>query len=121
MAEEGDVLAESNALVDVEEELTNRRNITAAPTQTVLQRIDGIPSAQSGASGQVVGCRESSASDGAPGTPEAEHRRRRMDATHGWTGGAQGPSQPTRTSGAQDPIPTEQRMDRSAAPNGSSD
>ena len=71
--------------------------------RTVLQHILVVKaSAQSGTSDQVVDCRESSASDVAPETSEVEHERRSRDATDGWTGSAQGPSQPTRTVGAQD-------------------
>ena len=72
---------ESSALVDVEEELGNLRN--SRMMQMVLQYIDVVAFAQSGISGQVIGCRESSESDGTPRTSEAEYGRRCMDATHG--------------------------------------
>ena len=78
--------------------------------QTVLQCIDVMASAQSETRRQVFGCREFSDADGAPGTLEAEYGRRRIDATHGWTRGAQGPNHPTRTAGVQDPIPTGQQL-----------
>ena len=71
MAEEGGVSVEGSSLVDVKEELGNLRNRTTVLTQmiqTVLKRIDGMVSPQSGTSGQVVGCIESYASGGAPGT-----------------------------------------------------
>ena len=71
MAEEGNVSVEGSALVDVEEELVNLQNNTPALTQmvqTVLQLLDMMESCQSGTSGQVVDCTESSASDDAPGT-----------------------------------------------------
>ena len=97
---------------------------TAALTQMVLkvlQRIDVMTPAQSGTGDEVVGCRMSSASDAAPETSEAEHERRCMNAPHGSTRGAQGPSQPTRFAGAQGQSPTEQRMARPNDPAGSPD
>ena len=72
MAEKGNVLAAGSTSVDVKDELDNLRNSTASLTQmmqTVLWRIvDVVTSAQSGTSGQIVGCRENSTSYGAPET-----------------------------------------------------
>lgn len=67
-----------------------------------------------------VSCGECSACDRVSGISEAVNVRRYMDTTHGWTGGAQGPRQHKRTTGARDASPTEQQMAEPIEPAGSS-